>query len=238
MPNYRMRSLYFLSLFVFVHCTINVQDIQTIEISDYSDPGKNEKLASELLYYSPEYFAFNIPSYNSSTSSGIKMSMYTTSSNENPFFRINYDKTNSSIVENIDSLKLGFDEFIPQLSADHVAHQEAFSNLKPEGEEWFKNFFITSAEEILKNVSEELQSQATPDQVEGIKAQISQNFGELQHIEFLRPQYYRSFSIYPESIALFYDCTFSSEKKIMTKINFIEKDGQWLVLAFSFTPVY
>jgi hypothetical protein len=217
-------------------CSLNVDDIQSIDIDTYDDNNENIKLAEDLIYYDPRYIAYKVPSFNEKTAKGIKLGYFVRSSDGKPTYRITYSLKVPSVVKSLDSLKSEFESYIPELAKIHASKKDLFNKLSPAGEAWAISFFNSSAPEVLKASSAILQETINPEQLGGMQEKMLNEYGELKITSYFRAQYYEEFENIPESVSLYYSQEFSSSKLLVFRVSMHQQKGEWVVMGFNIQP--
>lgn len=217
-------------------CSFDVTEIQSIDIETYPETEKNVKLAEDLMYYDPRYIAHKVPSFNESTSQGIKLGYFVRSSDGKPSYRVTYSKTVPAVSENIDSLRSDFETYIPKLATVHASKAELFTDLSPKGQEWANSLFHRSAEDILSTSSSILRESITVEQLTTAIKNMSSEYGAPSSTDFVRAQYYEEFGGLPESISLYYLQVHKKDKKTFIRVSFQQENEKWTVMGFRVEP--
>ena len=225
-----------LLLILLTGCSFNINDIQSIDISVYSDNDKNVSLAKDLIYYDPRYISFKVPSLNEETAKGIKLGYFIRSSDGQPSYRVTYNLTVLAVASNIDELKLQFEKFIPELASFHASKYDLFQELAPKGNSWVDSLFNSPVTETLKKSSKILQESVTEEQLTNILEKISNEYGQPKSIKYVRAQYYEEFENLPESVSLYYLQSYPDSKKLMIRVSLHQVNGKWLVMGINVQP--
>jgi len=225
-----------LSFIIISACNFDVTDIQNIELDNYSNNKDNAKLAEDLMYYDPRYIASKIPAFDEDSSTGIRFGYFIPSSGGNPSYKVTYSLKNSSVSNNIDALKKGFESFIPKLADFHVSKKPIFKMLNPEGESWLNSFFLEEGTTLLEESSELLKKAITPEKFSEIRATFKNEYGAPLNLSFVRAQYYEKFMDLPESVSLYYSVNFPTGKNLFIRVAMHQVNEKWVVMGFNMHP--
>lgn len=223
--------------FVMVGCSVNVSDIQSIDIDYYAENDKNIKLAEDLMFYDPRYIAFKIAAVDEDSLKGMRLGYFIRSSDGKPSYRVTYNLKNLSVSSKLSELKRGFEEYIPKLAASHVSKASLFTELEPLGMKWSNSLFAEEVDSLYAESSTLLKEAISPEQFSKVVTQLSGQYGSEINIGFVRAQYYEAFEDMPESVSLFYKADFAEQKVLMIRVSMHQQSQKWRVMGFNIQPV-
>lgn len=230
--------LQLLLLISFVYgCSVNISDTQDIPIVLYEENERNIKLAKDLIYYSRQYIAREVPTLNMVTSDGIRIGYFLRSSDRRPSYRITYAIDSPTVAMNLTKLKSEFEAYIPKLAQTHKSKEPLFASLRPLAEEKTKEIFGDESETIWYEGSQLLRDSTSLQKFTDFTSSLRDSYQGLTAIFYLRSQYYEAFAGMPEHVSVFHRLKFENGRESIVRLSLTETDGNWLVIGFKVDPV-
>ena len=227
-----MKNLLTIFCILLVACDIARIELQSIEIDQYPDNARNAKLAEDLIYYDPQYFAYKMPAFNEDTLRGIQIGHSASPEGEKSSIRIRYNRNNQAVLASISELRSQFDTFFPQLAAAHASKDDLFANLSPVGISWLRRLFTDDPENLLAEGSQEFRDSTGVDEFSSGVEEMERTYGQLEDFSFVRAQYYEPFSQYSETINLWYQVDTSNQVRILIVLKWQRWEDEWLIAGF------
>jgi hypothetical protein len=218
-------------------CSVNVTDVQRIEISLYDDDKLNIKLAEDLMYYNGGYIAHHVLSLDEKTAKGIKLGYFVRSSDNTAFYQITYRLDNAAVLANHSNLQDEFESFIPRLAELHVEKEPVFEALKPMGRQVARDFYGDDPGAIWDSSSELLKSRVSRERFLELATSLKETYGEIASLDWLRGQYYQAFQGQPETISLFFKLEFENGKSNTFRTSVMEGVEEKSLVGFGVQPL-
>lgn len=217
-------------------CERKHANIQDIPIKVYNKPQDNIQLAQELVYYDPAYLNHKLPSFNPTLREHIQLG-YFVSKQGGANYRIAYDAKAEAIASQLATLKKAFSDYIPQLAKQHASKSALFEQLIPLGDTWLDSLFNQSIDHTLANSSELLQFSINDEQLSIYLELVKQHYGEPQDRTYQRAQFYEAHNDIPESVSLFYQQAFASNRSLTIRVSLHQQRDEWKVMGLNIQGV-
>lgn len=218
-----IKSVLLLMSFILLSgCDFQAKDVQLIEVNVFSDKEKNDQVAQALMFYSPSYFIYNIPTLNEKNYAGVQVGYVRPKSTNFSSFRVLYLLNNSNLSsDDVASIKIDFERFIPVMAKEHASKYEVFESQSKIKAKWLEGFLNSSGESKYMYSFSKLMLEEFGQQLRAIPGQVNAKLGE---VKYLRAQYYKAFNDFQEQVVLGYEVTFRSGAKSFVQVSLDERN--------------
>lgn len=221
----------FLLLFL-TACSFKTTYIQMIPIDLLETAEENQKLAEDLMYYDPRYYAHNMPTLKSIAGKGVRYGYHIATGSGRASFKVTYTTSMPQVAVNLSALQEEFETFVKILAEHHIEKMPLLESLRPEAMAWADTLFSEDASSFYTASSKMMKGVTNQVDFDRAMNQLRNQWPDRTAFSYLRGQYYLAFEEIPESVSLFFQADLPEGKFLVVRISMVEEGGKWVPLGF------
>lgn len=215
---------------------VTVTTHQDFPIVVFDTVEEKKALLEDLLFYDASYIIANVPAMSLEAAKGIRVGYFINEDAGLVVYRVLYNLSVPETAANYSDIREQFEVFVPMLIADHHSRLSTFDKLRPYATVNAEYLFGHDPEVLYDNSAQLLKNVATREEYLQAAEMLKGIYGKPKSMNYQRSQYYRAFSIVPESYSVMHQVEFESGAVAIVRMTFTDENGMWKVIGFGVQP--